>query len=133
MKKLEKFLLTASAFTVGVTFVFFLLSKAFGVDAYLGFFNFFVCLLVGFAIAASSLIFKIPNLQIWFKVPIHYVALMAFYIPFLYVAIPDFMQRPAAIFIAIMIYTILYALFTVAVWGIKKLVKSLDNNLATKK
>ena len=39
MKKIEKFLLTAAAFTVGVMFVFFLLSKAFGVDAYLGFFK----------------------------------------------------------------------------------------------
>ena len=127
MKKIEKFLLTSTAFTVGVLFVFFLLSMAFGVEAYLKFFNFFICLLIGFAITAANLIFKIPSLQIWFKVPIHYVALMALYIPFLYVAVPDFMERQSAVFVAVMIYTILYAILTVVVWGIKKLVKNLDN------
>ena len=130
MKKIEKFLLTGTAFTVGVLFVFFLLSKAFGVDAYLKFFNFFICLLIGYAITTASLIFKIKSLQIWFRVPIHYAALMAFYIPFLYVAIPDFMERPAAVFIAVMIYTIIYAILTVAVWGIKKLVNKLDDKIA---
>ena len=127
MKKIEKFLLTSTAFTVGVLFVFFLLSMAFGVEAYLKFFNFFICLLIGFSITAANLIFKIPSLQIWFKVPIHYVALMALYIPFLYVAVPDFMERQSAVFVAVMIYTILYAILTVIVWGIKKLVKNLDN------
>ena len=133
MKKIEKFLLQGTAFTVGVLLVFFLLAKAFDVDAYLKLANFFVCILIGYAINAANLIFKIKKLQIWFKVPIHYAALMAFYIPFLYISIPDFMQRPAAVFVAIMIYTILYALLTVAVWGIKKIVKTLDNKLETNK
>lgn len=133
MKKIEKFLLTGTAFTVGVMLVFFLLSKSFGVDAYLGLFNFFICLLIGFAINSANLIFKILSLQIWFKVPIHFAALLVFYIPFLYVSIPDFMQRPAAVFIAIMIYTILYAIFTLAVFGIKKGISTLDNKLEKSK
>lgn len=133
MKKIEKFLLTATAFTVGVLFVFFLLSMAFGVEAYLKFFNFFICLLIGFAITASNLIYAIPNLQIWFKVPIHYAVLMALYIPFLYVAVPDFMERQSAVFITVMIYTILYAILTALVWGIKKCVKKLDNKFDSKK
>ena len=133
MKKIEKFMLTSTAFTVGVMLVFFLLSKAFSVDAVLGFVNFLICILIGFAISGANLIFKIPNLQIWFKVPIHYAALMAFYLPFLYISIPDFMARPAAIFIAIMIYTIFYAIFTAAVYGIKKLIVALDSKVDSKK
>ena len=132
MRRLEKFLLKGTAYTVGIMLVFFLLSLAFELEVYLGFVNYLTCILIGFAINAANLVFSIPKLQIWFKVPIHYAALIALYIPFLYISIPDFMQRESSIFVAIMIYTIFYAVLVAIIYGIKKLVSKIDDKIEAK-
>lgn len=129
MKTIEKFLLQASAYTVGIMLAFFVLASAFGISAVLSFFNFFICILIGTAITAANLVYKIKALQIWAKTPIHYAILLALFIPFLYIAIPEFMQRPAAIFVAIMIFTIFYAVAVAITVGIIKLVGHLDSKL----
>ena len=129
MKTLEKILLQACAYTVAIMLAFFTLAAAFGVDTVLTLFNLFICILIGATISAASLIFKIKGLKIWFKVPIHYAALLAVFIPFLYISIPEFMERPAAVFVAIIIYTIFYAIAAGATVGIKKLVGYLDTKL----
>ena len=133
MRRLEKFLLKGTAYTVGIMLVFFLLSLAFELEVYLGFVNYLICILIGFAINVANLVFSIPKLQIWFKVPIHYAALIALYIPFLYISIPDFMQRESSIFVAIMIYTVFYAVLVAIIYGIKKLVSKIDDKIEAKK
>ena len=129
MKSIEKFLLQAAAYTVGITLAFFTLASAFGISAVLSFFNFFICMLIGTVITAANLVYKINSLQIWAKTPIHYAILLALFIPFLYISIPEFMQRPAAIFVAIMIFTILYAVAVALTIGIVKLVSRIDSKL----
>jgi hypothetical protein len=123
MKRLESVLLSCCAYTVAITVAFFTLAAAFGQEVYLSFYNFFICILVGGIIATSSLIFKIKSLAGWIKLPIHFFVLMIAYIPFLYVSIPEFMQRQASIFIAVMLFIIFYAIgFAISI-GIKKLLK----------
>ncbi len=129
MKTIEKILLQAAAYTIGITLAFFTLASAFGIMAVLTFFNFFICILIGILISTANLVYKINSLQIWAKTPIHYAILLALFIPFLYIAIPEFMQRPAAIFVAIMIFTILYAVAVAITVGIIKLVKYFDTKL----
>ena len=126
-KKIEKFLLCACAYTIGITFSFFIIASMFKVDVALDLFSFFICFVIGVCIALANLIFAIDPLKIWFKIPLHYLALLIVYIPFVYTAIPSFMERSGALFVAIVIYTIFYAIVFAIAAAIKVLVRYLDD------
>ena len=121
MKKLEAILLNCCAFTVAIMLAFFTLASAFGSNVSLNFFNFFICLVIGSIIAVSTLIFKITSLASWIKVSIHFLILLAMYLPFLYISIPEFMEKQTSIFVAIMLYTIAYTIGFLIAFGLRKL------------
>ena len=131
MQKLEAILYRCCAYTVAITLAFFTLASAFGADVSLNFFNFFICLLIGTALAISTLIFKIKTLSAWIKVLLHFAILLAIYCPFLSISIPEFMERQAAIFIALMLFIIAYAIGFAIVIALKKLLGKTAKN-ATK-
>lgn len=128
MKKLEAILYSLCAYTVAITLAFFTLASAFGSDVSLNFFNFFICLVIGTALALSSLIFKIQSLSSWIKVILHFAILLAMYLPFLYISIPEFMERQAAIFIALMLFIIAYSIGFAIVIGLRKLLGKTTKN-----
>ena len=128
MKKLEAILYSCSAYTVAIMLAFFTLASAFGSEVHLNFFNFFICLVVGSAVALSTLIFKVHSLNSWVKVLLNFAILIAMYFPFLYITIPEFMERQAAIFIALMLFIIAYAIGFAIVIALKKLLGKTAKN-----
>lgn len=129
MKKIEKFVLCGCAYTVAVMLAFFTLAAIFSSNAGLNFFNYFICLVIGFALNTTALIFKTSSLKIWWKVLIHYAVLLALFLLFVYISIPAYMEQNGAPFIVIMIYTVLYAIGLAAACGIVKLVRHIDSRL----
>ena len=75
LRKIEKFLLSACAYTVGVTLLFFLIGSIF-YSVVLELASFLVCILMGVTISLANLIFKICSIKIWFRVPLHFAVLL---------------------------------------------------------
>ncbi|MBO5945118.1 MAG: hypothetical protein J6Q69_00785 [Clostridia bacterium] len=126
LRKIEKFLLSACAYTVGVTLLFFLIGSIF-YSVVLELASFLVCILMGVTISLANLISKIRSIKIWFRVPMHFAVLLGMWILFLYTAASNAMDGSGRVFVAIVIYTVFYAAAFAIVCAIKALIKHLDD------
>ena len=133
MKKIENFLLTGSGYTVLILTIFYAFAaiSKFTSPA-ITFPQYLLILAFGYIIAFAELIYNVLNLKSWLKGLIHYgVLLFAFCVIFI-ISGNIKAGRAAAVFAAIILFTMLYF----ALWGmihlIRKTVRAADEKIDAK-
>lgn len=132
MKKIEGILLRACGFTVAILVIFYLFAVATSfVNPEIGFPTFLLILFFGFVISLSTLIFEIKALKYPFRILIHYaVLLIAFCVIFVNSGNLS-AGGDAAIFTAVAIFTVLYALIFALTYLVLRAVRATDRRLET--
>ena len=134
MKKIEKLLLDACAYTVLISLLFLLFAQISGfTTATLSFWRFLLLTLFGAIIALANNIWSLKDWHYMLRLFIHYIALLAAFIAVFVISGNIKADGGAAIFVAIVIYTFLYALFFTIVYFGKKSVNAVDKKLVSKK
>ena len=133
MRKLEKTLYSAAAYTVLFAIFFYVFALATDIDGKsIGVTKFFIILSFGTICAVADLIYSLLNLKKWVKAVIHYgILVSAFCIIFLF---GDYflVKGAASVFVAITLFTVLYAVFSFTLWLIGKTVSRADDALEAK-
>ncbi len=116
MKNLERILLKGCAYTVLLLCCFYLFASLANLEGhYMPAGRFFTLLLFGFIISVSELLYNLFNFKKWLRGLLHYLILLSsFFIVFI-ISGNLVVRGPATVFIAIIIFTLLYfvILFTV--------------------
>ena len=130
MKKIERLLLEASAYTSFILFFFLLFTSAdSSTVGALNLSTFMVIYVFGVIISIAGSIFKIESIKMYVRVIIHYVTLFCAFCVVFMLAGKLWTGNSGTIFSAIAIFTFLYALTFLITYLIKKWVKSLDRKV----
>lgn len=130
MKKLQSTLLAGSAYTVFilVIFYFFAIIGQLTLPA-ITFPTFLVILVFGMVISFSENIFYIKALKFPFKVMIHYALLLIAFCSIFIFSGNLKSEGPGAIFVAVVIFSFLYAIMFISVHFIRKWIGKVDRKI----
>jgi hypothetical protein len=132
MKKLEKILLFGSSYCILILTVFYLFALISGFTSTdLSAKTFFLSLLFGMIISFMEEVYKALKIGTVFKIMIHY-AVMLFAFCLIFVAGGNISASGGtSVFVAVVIFTVMYALFYVIIHYLRRGIKSIDEKIAT--
>lgn len=133
MRKLEKTLYLGAAYTVLIASAFYIFALAAKLESTsLGIGKFFLIFAFGMICAIAELVYGLLDLRKWLKAVIHYAILLtAFCVIFL---LGDFflVKGASSVFVAITLFTAMYAIFVGTLYLIRKTVSKADDALDKK-
>ena len=132
MKHIENFFKGACAYTVIILSLFYIMANAIGVEELsVSFGRYALILLLGAFISAAGFLFKLDKIHRAFSLIAHYsVLLLTFCIIFITSGILS--GGSSRIFVAVVIFTVFYAVISLAVYFSKKGVAALDRRIDKK-
>lgn len=124
MKNIEKFLYHAAAYTVAISFLFFIFARIAGIDELsVSFGRYMLIFAFSLIISGSEFIFSLNKIPSALKYVIHYAVLcIGFFFVFLSVQSSSGSSEftPATVFAGIVLFSFLYFLILLAVFLVKK-------------
>ena len=121
MNKIKQFIQNSCVYTVIISFLFLLFARIVQVDnAKFGISQFLIMILFGALIALANLILGYEKLHIILRIAIHYSFIFAAFLVVFIINGNLIIKGASSVFIAIVVYTIFYALFSVMAYFIKK-------------
>lgn len=130
MKKLQSTLLVGSAYTIFILIIFYLFAIIGQLTLpAITFPTFLVILVFGMIISFSENIFYIKSLKFTFKVMIHYALLLIAFCSIFIFSGNLKSEGPGAIFVAVVIFSFLYAAMFTLVYFIRKWIGRLDKKI----
>lgn len=133
MKKAEKIILQACAYTVLICFMFLLFAQISGfTTATLSFGKFMLLVLFGAVIAVANMLWEIKSWHYMLKLIVHFASLMsAFFVVFV-ISGNIKASGGGAILAAVFVFTFLYALIFTITYFVKKSINTVDKKLDSK-
>ena len=133
MKRIEKTLLRGSGYTILILTLFYAFAHIAEFEkTSIGIGRFFIILGFGMLISGAELMYELLTMQRWIKNSIHYfILLISFSIIFIF---GDFYASKGltAVFVSIIIFSVLYFLILGIVIGVKRTVSGVDKRLDKK-
>ena len=128
MRKFEKFLLRGAGYTLLILSLYFLVSIiASPIDGRISGGKFFLILCFGLVIALTEFIYSLLTVKFWLKTLLHYSILLSTFILIFIPLLGVKSNGPASIAAWIVIFTVLYAVLTVAAHFIRKGINKVDD------
>ena len=133
MKKLENILLKASGFTILILMLFYMFALSGNLTpATIAFPTFLLIFFFGVIISVATMILGLKQLKLPIRLLIHYTTLLVAFCS-IFIASGNIQADSAAkIFSAVVIFTVLYALFFATVYLIKRTVNLIDKKIDEK-
>ena len=131
MKHIYKFILEGCGLSVLITSIFFVFEGIASpeITPALPLSRYFLILLFGFIVVGANLLFSIEKLHRLAALAIHYIAI---FVAFLIVFIGFADMTAKKFFIYAVIFTILYAIVSAVVIGVKNLTSKIDDRISAK-
>lgn len=133
MKRIQGLLLSAAGYTVLILTAFYIFASVSGfTESKIGFPMFMLILLFGVLISAAGMLFKIESLKKSVSLIIHYTSLMVMFCV-IFIGSGNISSKGAAgIFVAVIIFTVFYALIFAITYFTRKGIELLDGKLDNK-